>query len=227
MQSLSPKEVDSDTLNRLAENERHFHTIQAGVRGLASTWVLAAFAGIAALLQQSKDVTWLFRPFALVIVICLMANIGLSVLWIIDQLVYQRLFNTNYIAGLRLEQQFSFIPPVRAIQALTTRRRSIASWVKFFYVGPILVFAATAFVAAIIPNTTSSINLQGTAMAMGALLTLAPLPWVVWQARGVSFFRLAASLPGDYSEILKAKNCLTIIDSHVQWLNDVHANAKK
>jgi hypothetical protein len=227
MPSLSPKEVDSDTLNRLAENERHFHTIQAGVRGLASTWVLAAFAGIAALLQQSKDVTWLFRPFALVIVICLMANIGLSVLWIIDQLVYQRLFNTNYIAGLRLEQQFSFIPPVRAIQALTTRGRSIASWVKFFYVGPILVFAATALVAAIIPNTIGSINLQGTAMAMGALLALAPLPWVVWQARGVSFFRLAASLPGDYSEILKEKNCLTIIDSHVQWLNDAHANVEK
>src|SRR5437016_10800650 len=142
--------ADGETLARLAENERHFHTTQAGVRGLASTWVLAAFGGIALLLQAKKESTWLFHPLPLVIVICLMANIGLSVLWIIDQLVYQRLFNTNYIAGLRLEQQFSSIPPVRAIQALTTRGRSIASWVKFFYAGPILAFAVTALVAAII-----------------------------------------------------------------------------
>ena len=44
-------EADRETLNRLAENERHFHTIQAGVRGLASTWTLAAFASIAILLK--------------------------------------------------------------------------------------------------------------------------------------------------------------------------------
>jgi hypothetical protein len=130
--SFSAMLADSETLNRLAENERHFHTIQAGVRGLASTWTLAAFASIAIVLKQEKDVTWLFPPFALIILICLMVNIGLTVLWIIDQLVYQRLFNTNYIAGLRLEQQFSFIPPVRAIQALTAgKKRSIAYWVKF------------------------------------------------------------------------------------------------
>jgi hypothetical protein len=44
MQPLRLKETDSETLNRLAENERHFHNIQAGIRGLASTWMLAAFA---------------------------------------------------------------------------------------------------------------------------------------------------------------------------------------
>lgn len=52
MESSLPKKPDGDTLNRLSENERHFHTIQAGVRGIASTWVLAAFASIAVLLEQ-------------------------------------------------------------------------------------------------------------------------------------------------------------------------------
>ena len=70
-------ELDSGTLNRIAENERHFHTIQASVRSLASTWVLATCGGIAILLQPPKDATWPLPPFALVIVICLMANIGL------------------------------------------------------------------------------------------------------------------------------------------------------
>ena len=54
MTSLSAMEEHSETLNRLAENERHFHTIQAGVRGLASTWTLAAFASLAIVLKHEK-----------------------------------------------------------------------------------------------------------------------------------------------------------------------------
>lgn len=232
MSSLPITEVDNETLNYLAENERHFHTIQAGVRGIASTWTLAAFASIAILLKQEKDVSWLFPPFALVILICLMANIGLSILWVIDQLVYQRLFNTNYIAGLRLEQQFSDIPPVRAIQALTTRGKSIASWVKFFYVAPILAFALIALVTAFIsirsgwkPDPT--IDLAGIAMAIAALVSLTPFVWVVYQAREVSFFRFAASLPSDYAAILREENCVRIIERHVQRLNPENANIEK
>jgi hypothetical protein len=230
-------EADGETLNRLAENERHFQTIQAGVRGLASTWTLAAFASIAILLKQAKDVTWLFSPLALVIIviiICLMANIGLSILWIIDQLVYQRLFNTNYLGGLRLEQQFSFIPPVRAIQALTTRRRSIASWVKLFYIGPILAFAVTALVAIVISISSAiranmTIDLLDYAMAVVALLSLALFVWVIYlyHAHKVSVFDFAASLPDDYSTILKQENCLSIIGRHVQRLNAVNANVEK
>jgi hypothetical protein len=83
--SLSSNEVYSKALDRLAENERHFHNIQAGIRGLASTWMLAAFGRIALLLKQQKGVTWQFHPLGLAVVICVMANVGLSVLWIIDQ----------------------------------------------------------------------------------------------------------------------------------------------
>lgn len=226
MQSIPPNEVDSQTLNRLAENERHFHTIQAGIRGLASTWVLAAFAGIAVLLQQKSDTTWVFPYFALIMVICLMANIGLTVLWIIDQRVYQRLFNTNYLAGLRLEQQFPFIPPVRAIQALTSRRKSIAFWVQFFYTGPILAFAVTAAVAAIISSMASMSRWQAIAMALGAALALVPFAWVIYKAREVAFFRLVTLLPNDYSAILKEENCLGIIERHLEWLKTVNPNAK-
>jgi hypothetical protein len=218
---MQSKEVYSETLKGIAENERHFHTIQAGVRGLASTWMLAAFASIAVLLKQEKDITWLFSPFALTSMICLMANTGLSVLWIIDQLVYQRLFNTNYLAGLRLEQQFSSIPPVRAIQAVTTQGISIASWVKFFYVGPMLVFAVTALFVIVIPSK------PGKAIYVAALLTLVPLVWVIYYARNVSFFLLAASLPVDFSTILKEENCLAIIDRHIQRLNAEDPSVEK
>jgi hypothetical protein len=227
MQMGSPltKAVDIETLKILAANERQFHSIQAGVRGLASTWTLAALAGIAILLQRSNDIIWLFPPFLLVILICLMVNVGLTVLWIIDQMVYQRLFNTNYLAALRLEQQFSSIPPVRAIQALTTQGRSIASWIKFFYIGPILVFAVSALVVAVVsilsPNTTTSptFDLPGSAMVVMAFLPIVPLVWLIYYAGGVSFFRLVDSISGDFPRILEEKNCRAIIDRHIQWLS--------
>lgn len=227
MQSLPSNEVDSQTLNRLAENERHFHTIQAGIRGLASTWVLAAFAGIAVLLQQKSDTTWVFPSFTIIIVICLMANTGLTALWIIDQRVYQRLFNTNYLTGLRLEQQFPFIPPVRAIQALTARRKSIAFWVQFFYLGPILAFAIAAAVAAIISNLAAKSYWQTIAMTLGAAIAFVPFAWVMYKAREVAFFRLVTLLPHDYSAILKEENCLGIIERHLEWLNAINPSVKK
>ena len=54
--------TSESTLNRLAEGERHFNIIQAGLRAVASTWTLAAFAGIAVLLRQTTEFTWLLSP---------------------------------------------------------------------------------------------------------------------------------------------------------------------
>jgi hypothetical protein len=215
-------EPDSDTLNRLAENERHFHTIQAGVRGLSSTWTLAAFASIAVLLKQEEKVQWLLSPFALVILVCLMANIGLSILWIIDQPVCQRLFNTNYIAGLRLEQRYSVIPPVRAIQAFSiVRRKSIASSVKFFYIGPMVPLAAMAMTAAYIFGQKPSSHVAGLLGYIVALFCIAPIVWVVIRTREVDFIHFAKSLPGDYSVILERENCRAIIERHLKTLTPV------
>jgi hypothetical protein len=221
------KEFDKDYLKDIAENERHFATIQAGVRGLASTWALATIAGIAVLLQKSSSTIWLFPPFALIILICLLANIGLSVLWVIDQLVYQRLYNANFIAGLRIEQKFSFIPPVRAIQVLTTRGKSIASRIKFFYVAPIFGFIITALAAAVIfiynQNSIHSL-LSSSAVVLLALLTIAPLVWVVRRSREASFFILVEWLPHDLSSILKEDNCRSIIERHIRWLSMNESN---
>ncbi len=45
-----------DEYRRFAEPERHFNQTQAGIRNLASAWMLAAFAAIALLLKADKDV---------------------------------------------------------------------------------------------------------------------------------------------------------------------------
>jgi hypothetical protein len=152
-----------------------------------------------------------------------MANIGLSILWIIDQPVYQRLFNTNYIAGLRLEQRYSVIPPVRAIQRVSiVGRKSIASWVKFFYIGPMVPLAAMAMIAAYILDQKPSSHVVGLLGYIVALFCIAPIVWVVIRTREVDFFHFAENhLPGDYKVILAKENCLAIIERHLKTLTPV------
>ncbi len=62
-------------------------------------------------------------------------------------------------------------------------------------------------------------------MVVGAFLGTAPLVWLIYQARAVSFFRLAASLPGDFATILEKENCRLIIERHLNTLNALNASA--
>ena len=82
---------------KFVESERHFNSIQAGIRNRAATWLLAAFGAIAVLIKTSKDTTWLVPSSVLIGIVCLMATMGLLILWINDQLVYQRLLNSVFL----------------------------------------------------------------------------------------------------------------------------------
>lgn len=86
---------------KLVESERHFNTIQTGIRNRASTWILTAFAAIALLIQVSEKVTWLVPSTLLIAVVSLMATVGLLLLWINDQLVYQKLLGSVFMLGLK------------------------------------------------------------------------------------------------------------------------------
>ena len=217
MASMADTNCLDNSLNRLGENERHFQTTQAGIRGIASTWTLTACAGVALLFKREPQVAWLLPPYALVTLIASMTNIGLGLLWILDQLVYQRLFNTNYIAGLRLETQFSFIPPVRAIQALSTGGTSIAVWVKYFYVIPMLAFATIAVfgVASYFGVSLDPWRFSGWAVAVGLSGSLLPMIWVIHRARGVDLFRFAGGLPKRYSTLVEKQVCIETIERHL------------
>src|SRR5512138_672197 len=88
---------------KFAESEKHFNDIQAGVRNLASAWMLAAFGAIALLMKSGGDAKWLVQPSVLIGVVSGMATLGLLVLWILDQLVYERLLNSVFLVALKKE----------------------------------------------------------------------------------------------------------------------------
>ena len=131
----------------LVEYEKHFNLIQAGIRGLASTWMLAAFGGFSFFLhpEVSKDSVYTLNLGALPTgayyglgTVGLLSFAGLLVLWTLDQLVYHRLLLSGFLVGLCLEYVDRDIPPVRWVMAASDRGREVTARVLLFYMLPMV-----------------------------------------------------------------------------------------
>lgn len=132
---------------KFVESERHFNSIQAGIRNRASTWILAAFAAIAVLIKTSESSTWLVPSAVLVGLVSCMATIGLLLLWINDQLVYQRLLNSVFLVGLKWEHDNPQMPPIRTMMMCSAEGKGMSRWMTFYYTIPMAFFLAiTIFV---------------------------------------------------------------------------------
>jgi hypothetical protein len=142
---------------KFVESERHFNTIQAGIRNRASTWILAAFAAIAVLIKTSANSTWLVPGAVLVGLVSLMATIGLLLLWINDQLVYQRLLNSVFLVGLKWEHDNPQMPPIRTMMMCSAEGKGMSRWMTFYYTIPMVFFLGiTIFVTVLREHIGSS-----------------------------------------------------------------------
>jgi hypothetical protein len=135
---------------KFAESERHFNEIQSGIRNLASGWILAAFAAIALLLKTDKDVTWLVSPAVLIGVVSVMATLGLLVLWINDQLVYQRLLDSGFIIALKREYDNPQLPPIRTMMMYSAEGKGMSRWMTYFYTIPMWGFLVISVAATLL-----------------------------------------------------------------------------
>lgn len=111
---------------KFREAEQHFNTIQAGIRNLASVWMLTAFGAIAMLLKSDQTVSWALLPMLLAVVVSFMATLGLLVLWINDQMVYQRLLSSVFLTALKWEHDNKELPPIRAMMMHTAEGRGMS-----------------------------------------------------------------------------------------------------
>ena len=99
-----------NTYRELGEMERHFGNAQSRYRALASTWMLAAMAGIGFVLEKQLEIL----PKELIVgMIGIITSAGLCLLWVVDLLVYQRLLDAAYIEGKSLETAQPWLPQVR------------------------------------------------------------------------------------------------------------------
>ncbi len=172
---------------KFAESERHFNQIQAGIRNLASGWMLAAFAAIALLLKTDENVTWLVSPALLVGVVSFMATFGLIVLWINDQLVYQRLLDCGFITALKMEYDNPQLPPIRIIMMYAAEGKGMSRWMTYFYTIPMWIFLAITVAATLlwknIGNKTQGVDSNWSLIVLIVLCAsqLFGAIWVQWK----------------------------------------------
>ena len=144
--------VDKDTFDRvwrIAEEigvqERHFNELQTGYRNLASTWLLATFAGMGFAISNTFHVD--VAPELFVAALAMAGALGITLLWILDLLVYHRLLDACFIEGLILEERYPWLPPFRGNMMKTQTGQGVLFRTVGFYMIPIVLLIGIASVA--------------------------------------------------------------------------------
>src|SRR4051794_3282259 len=142
-----PDSIDK-AYSSIATYEHHFNDMETEVRKFASAWLLASLGAIAYLVRQQLT-GLLVDAKLLIVIVCLMANLGLLILWILDQMVYHRLLNAVFLLGLRMEYMYPELPPIRTLMMVFSKKRGMARYLRFFYLVPMDALAVLATVVAI------------------------------------------------------------------------------
>lgn len=131
----------------LGNYERHFNEMQSRYRAPASTWLLATFVGVGFILSQETLDVPVSRELA-VAMLALFGAFGIGLLWNLDLMVYHRLQDAVFAAGLRLEINNRQLPPVRR-NMMRTGIHGVLPRVISFYLGAsgvLLLISLTGFV---------------------------------------------------------------------------------
>jgi hypothetical protein len=137
---------DEKAIWQVLDHEQHFNTIQAGIRGLASAWILAACAGASKVLLTTNPGTGALLPLSTiamdagVVLLLIFAALfgGLLLLWTLDQLVYHRLLLSTFVAGLRLELVQGDLQPIHWIMCVSDEGKKVPNRLWLFYFAPML-----------------------------------------------------------------------------------------
>ncbi len=133
--------------------EQHFNQLEFEVRKIAATWLLASFGALAFVLRgEIDDTKSLIDAMPLAVLICMLAQIGLFLMWILDQVVYHGLLDAAFTAALRIEARFPELVPLRSLMLRIsagatdgTGGTGMARYMKLFYLIPMLAFAVISW----------------------------------------------------------------------------------
>jgi len=189
----------------IATYEHHFNSLEAKLRELASVWLLAALGAIAFLVRQNLADA-LIDAKLLIGIVALMGNVGLLVLWILDQLVYHRLLNAVFLLGVRMEFVDPQLPPIRTLMMLFSRKRGMARFLRLFYLVPMLGLGAVSLAAGLW-QASSTAPWRVLPVLPGVAAVLIPV-WVIWRSKRLESYEEIGSGFGDakFDRFLLEKN---------------------
>jgi hypothetical protein len=203
---------------KLSEMEERFNSSSAGVRTLASGWLLAALAALGWLLDPSKPSSWMIPLGLLLVVVCVLGVAGIATLWILDQLVFHRLLNSVFLVGLKMESSDPTLPPIRALMMETVEGSGTQKWELLFYLGPLAAFVVlSAIVVATGPDNlffasrhAHPLDLRWVGYVM-LLAQIVVIALVLLKQRSVGIIERAAWFGDDAFEDLMKKKAFDVI----------------
>ena len=117
----------------IGTSERHFNTIEATYRGLASSWLFASFTAIGFILSR-KTLPIHLDSRLLGCAIAVMGIIGITLLWVIDVLVYHQLLDAWFKQGILLEKENPWMIPVRTQMLKGTKGKGVLPLIVWLYI---------------------------------------------------------------------------------------------
>ncbi len=123
---------DWEIIKTITEAEHHFNNLCFKIRTLASTWLLATFAGVGFLLTKTIEPE--LRIDHLLVLLCWAGSIGIMVLWILDLQIYQKILNAWFDAREPIEERNSGFPQMgELIKGIQLGGRA-SNLIKIFYI---------------------------------------------------------------------------------------------
>ncbi len=152
-QSQNLEKIEDKTFNRvmqlvelIGDKEKHFNDLQTEYRKLASTWLLASLGACGYVIKSSSSLP--YDHWYFVFGICIAASAGISILWMLDLRVYQKLLGAFFKEGFYLEMQhYKWLPPFRINIIASQKTGEIISKVQYYYFASISVLMALAIIA--------------------------------------------------------------------------------
>lgn len=126
--------------------ERHFNNLQNTYRGLASTWFLAAFAGVSFFYSSDFGGGLPISRELTASLITLAGGTGIVMLWLMDVLVYHRLLLAVISCSEQIESQqgAGFLPTLRQQMALKTQNLQVRTAISIYYIMPTIILSVAS-----------------------------------------------------------------------------------
>lgn len=138
--NINPPQDIFEVYKHLRDFEADFNRLQDGLKKMASGWLLATFAGVGYSYKTNpEEYYFLVDNAVLAVVVCLLGAVGIFVLWILDQMVYQNLLRGAFLEGCRMEKENPTLPQVRRLMMYVSQHQGMGRYLQLFYAIPLVI----------------------------------------------------------------------------------------
>lgn len=157
---------------QLKLHNNYCSTMQNRYRSLSSTWLIAAFAGMGFLLSGHGNVELPFSSLLGVVLLCFCSGFGITLLWFLDVVLFQRLWLGTLVELATLEEAHDWLPRISLKAILMRNSKKYRICQSYFYIGinAVLLIIAAVTSAYVFSYSTLIVFLVGGVYVTGFLL---------------------------------------------------------